>query len=150
MHITYQIDIAAPIDSVFALLDDDDQLMRWMDGLEGTTYPNGKDPANPVGVRFRQRIREGGRVTEYDGAVTAYAKPTHLGVRIGNRSFTMEVDYHLTAGDGATRLDYAAQMVEASRFARVMARLFGWLTRRILRKQMTKLKACAEADAATT
>ncbi len=146
MEYTYQIHIAAPIDTVFALLDDDAQLARWMDGLEETTYPDGKHDASRVGTRFRQRIREGGRVATYDGEVTAYRKPHHLGVTIGNRSFTMQVDYRLTAAGGGTQLDYAVRMIRGSWFYRLMGKLFGWLTRRILTRQMTKLKACAEAD----
>ena len=57
-----------------------------MDGLEETSYPDGLDRTRPVGTRFVQRIREGGRVSEYQGIVTAYDPQRHLGIEIGNRA----------------------------------------------------------------
>lgn len=145
MTITYSQEIQAPIDRVFDLIDDDQKLKLWMDGLEETIYPEGLDREQAVGATFKQRIREGGRVVEYDGEVTAYDRPHHLGVRIGNESFSVLVDYRLTAVDGGTRLDYAAEMVYASWFTRLVGGLFGWFTRRILNNQMAKLKAVAES-----
>jgi hypothetical protein len=127
------------------LVDDDQKTKLWMDGLEETIYPDGLDRENPVGARFRQRIKEGGRVAEYDGQVTAYDKPRHLGVRIGSSAFTMEVDYRFTETGDSTRLDYSAKMLYANWFSRLMGSLFGWFTRRILNNQMTKLKGLAES-----
>lgn len=137
--------IAAPLERVWELIDDDENLKRWMDGLVDTSYPDGLDRTRPVGTRFVQRIKEGGRVSEYEGVVTAYDRLKHLGIEIGNRVFTMGVDYRLTSVPGGTRLDYTAVMRRGGGFIRVMTVLFGWLTRKILRKQMAKLKALAEA-----
>lgn len=147
MNETFSMVIAAPAERVWALIDDQENLKRWMDGLEETTYPDGIDRSRPVGTRFVQRIREGGRVSEYQGVVTAYDHLKHLGIEIGNRAFTMAVDYRLTPVPGGTRLDYSAAMQRGGGFVRIMVVLFGWLTRKILRKQMTKLKALAEASA---
>lgn len=147
MAITYSQFIATPIERAFACVDDEELLRRWMEGLEETTYPQGRDRARPVGTRFTQRIREGGHVTEYEGEVTAYDKPRHLGVRIGNGMFSMQVDYRFTPEGEGTRLDYRCEAVTHHWFARVMGFLFAWLTRRILRKQMSQLKALAESSA---
>jgi uncharacterized protein YndB with AHSA1/START domain len=147
MNETFSMVIAAPAERVWALIDDQENLKRWMDGLEETTYPDGIDRSRPVGTRFVQRIREGGRVSEYQGVVTAYDRLKHLGIEIGNRAFTMAVDYRLTPVPDGTRLDYTAAMKRGGGFVRIMVVLFGWLTRKILRKQMTKLKALAEAPA---
>ena len=145
---TFSMTIAAPPERVWALIDDQENLKRWMDGLEDTTYPDGLDRTRPVGTRFVQRIREGGRVAEYQGVVTAYERLKHLGIEIGNRAFTMAVDYRLTpVAEGGTQLDYSAAMKRSGAFVRVMMVLFGWLTRKILRKQMAKLKALAEEPA---
>jgi uncharacterized protein YndB with AHSA1/START domain len=143
MNETYQLDIDAPIATVWSLVDDDANLRKWMDGLEETTYPDGFRRA--VGTRFVQRIREGGRVQSYEGRVTAYDPPNHLGITIGNRAFEMHVDYRFTDLGGRTRLDYSALMARAGAFVRLMSTLFGWVTRRILRRQMAKLKAVAES-----
>lgn len=147
MNETFTMIIAAPPERVWALIDDHDNLKRWMDGLEATTYPDGLDRSRPVGTRFVQRIREGGRVSEYQGVVTAYDRLTHLGIEIGNRAFAMAVDYRLRPVPEGTRLDYSAVLKRGGGFVRVMMVLFGWLTRKILRKQMAKLKALAEESA---
>ncbi len=147
MNETYSQVIAAPVSRVWELIDNHDNLKLWMDGLEDTTYPDGLDRSRPVGTRFVQRIREGGRVAEYQGVVTAYEQLRHLGIEIGNRAFTMGVDYRLTPVEAGTRLDYSANMKRGGAFIRIMTTLFGWVTRKILRKQMARLKAIAEAPA---
>lgn len=147
MNETFSMVIAAPPERVWSLIDEPENLARWMDGLEETTFPDGADRSRAVGTRFVQRIREGGRVSEYQGVVTAHDRLRHLGIEIGNRAFAMAVEYRLTPVPGGTRLDYAAAMKRGGGFVRVMTVLFGWLTRKILRKQMAKLKALAEAPA---
>ena len=146
MNETWQMEIEAPIERVWPLVDDSENLRKWMDGLEETTYPDGFQRA--VGTRFVQRIREGGRVQSYEGVVTAYDPPRHLGITIGNRAFEMQVDYRFTDLGVRTRLDYLARKTRGGFVIKVMSPLFGWLTRRILRRQMAKLKAVAEAGAA--
>jgi uncharacterized protein YndB with AHSA1/START domain len=143
--ITYSMEINAPIEQVFACVDDDEQVKRWMEGVEEITYLDPPDRDNPVGTRFKQRIREGGRVAEYEGKVIAYDKPRHLGISLGNKQFTMQVDYRFAPIDGGTRLDYSAEMIAGNGFVRVMGVLFGWMTRRILRNQMAALKTMAES-----
>ena len=145
MAITYQMDMNAPIEKVFDLVDDDEKIKLWMEGLEETIYTSPHDRENPVGTTFKQKIREGGRVTEYDGIVTDYQKPTHLGIQIGNASFRMQVDYRFSETPTGTRLNYETDMVNPSWIARIMSKLFSWLTKRILNKHMTNLKALAES-----
>ncbi len=145
MKVTYQLDIAAPISRVFNPVDEDKDLKRWMDGLEETIYPSGYDRTNPVGTKFKQRIREGGRIAEYDGEVTAYQKAKRLGIRIGNRQFTMQVGYRFSETATGTRLDYSAEMVAGTWLAHFLSKLFNWFTMRLLDRQMKKLKAAAEA-----
>ena len=145
MNERYTMEIAAPVERVWAMIDDADNLKQWMEGLLDTEYPDGFDRRRAVGTRFVQRIREGGRVADYAGDIVAYDPPRHLGITVGNSVFRMQVDYRLTPVAAGTRLDYSALMVEAGAIVRFMSRLFGWLTRRILRKQMGRLKALAEA-----
>ena len=145
MKATYTIEINAPIERAFDLVDDDEKIKLWMDGLEETTYTSDRDRENPVGTIFKQRIREGGRISEYEGEVTNYDKPNRLGVRIGNKHFVMRVDYRFTPTEAGTRLDYSAEMVQGNWIVRVVGKLFSWLTHRILKKQMKALKALAES-----
>jgi uncharacterized protein YndB with AHSA1/START domain len=144
MATTFSMEMQAPIDKVFDCVDDKEKLKLWMDGLEETIYTTKHNPANPVGTKFKQKIREGGRVQEYDGEVLAYEKPKHLAVRIGNKSFHAIADYRFTPTANGTRLDYACDVTCHSRFFKVMAFFFSWFMKRILRKQMAKLKGLAE------
>lgn len=147
MQITYTQDIHAPIEKVFDLIHDPDKHKLWLKGVEETRYVGAYDPENPVGTRFKQKIREGGRVKEYDGEVTAFAKPKHLGIRLFCPQFSVAVDYRLTPVEGGTRLDYVADFASGNWFFRLMVRLFGFLMRGMLTKQMRKLKELAEAGA---
>ncbi len=149
MLFTCAVDIRAPAEKVFGLLEDHDKLKLWLDGLEETHYIGEVDQANPVGARFKQRIREGGRVQEYDGEVTAYAKPQHLGVRLFGTQFSVQVDYRLKPTVDGTHLDYSADVSCGNWFFRLMARLFSFFMRGMLCKQMNKLKVVAEGTATT-
>jgi carbon monoxide dehydrogenase subunit G len=144
----YTLDINAPIEKAFDAVSDPNKLKIWMEGLEETIYASPLDSnANPVGMKFKQHIREGGRVAEYDGEVTAYDKPHHLGVRVGNQQFTVLVDYRFASTGSGTRLNYSADLRFHTFIARVMGALFSWFTSRILDKQMKRLKMLAEQGA---
>jgi len=145
MRYTYTLDINAPVERVFDLLDDPEKLKLWLHGVEETRYVGERDPANPVGAKFKQTIREGGRAQEYDGEVTAYDKPKHLGVRIFNKQFSVQVDYRLTPAPGGTQLDYAAELACLSWLFRLMSRILGFFMRAMLQKQLSKLKEVAQA-----
>lgn len=144
--ITYMIDIHAPIETVFECINDNEKQKIWMEGLKETRYPEGYDPSNPVGTKFVQKIKEGGRVIEYDGEVIAYDEPKLTAVRIGNNSFSVKAFYELSEIPEGTRLNYRAEMGSANMLTKVMGFLFSWLTKRILHKQMTKLKELAEQE----
>jgi uncharacterized protein YndB with AHSA1/START domain len=145
--ITYSVDINAPIETAFRMVDDDEKIKEWGQGIESIEYPDGQDRDNPVGTRFIQKIREGGRVADYEGEVTAYQPPHHLGVTFGSKQFTMQVDYRFTETPTGTRLDYTGEIIRTTLVGRIMMVLFGWLTQRILKKQMAALKALAESEA---
>lgn len=143
------VDIDAPLDVVWAILDDERNIPRWVPEVIETTFPDGHDRANPVGVRFRQKIREGGRVKEYGGVVTAYEPKRRLGIRMIDERFEMDLLYTLAEDRGGTRLVYEIEVVLKSLFARIMGFLFRPLTMRIVGRQLAALKTIAEEDAKT-
>ena len=147
MVVRHRLEIEAPIGRVFALVDDPQKIKLWMHGLEETVYRTPRSKANPVGTRFTQRIRRGRQVAEYDGEVTAYDKPRHLAVRMGNEKFAFDVDYRLRDLGDRTQLDYTATGADATGLARPAAAFFAFVARRIASKQMRRLKKIAESGA---
>lgn len=148
MAITFQVDIEAPLEQVWALLDDETRLPLWMPEVMETVYPEDRDRSTPVGTTFRQKLKEGGRIKEYEGEVTAYEAPRMLGIRIGDGRFFVDVTYALSPIGTGTRLDYRAEVVVETLLARIMGFLFRPLTMRILRRHMVNLKRVAEDAAA--
>lgn len=146
MEITYHQEIIAPIEVVFSYLNDDEKMKLWMEGLESIEYPKGKNVENPVGTEFIHTIKEAGHLQQYAGTVTEYTPPTLISVELHNSAFQFNVSYELTAQGRKTQLDYQCEMVFASLFYRIMGFLFCWLTNRILKSQMTKLKELAEQE----
>ncbi|QDV17725.1 Polyketide cyclase / dehydrase and lipid transport [Gimesia panareensis] len=147
MEITYHQEIIAPIDIVFDFLNDDEKMKLWMEGLETTEYPEGKNEDDPVGTIFVQTIREAGHSQQYAGIVTEYKPPELIGVQLQGNAFRVDVTYELTDRGRKTDLDYTCELVFAGLFYRIIGFLFGGLTRRILKNQMTKLKQLAEQAA---
>ena len=113
--------------------------------METFDYTSDFDPDNPVGTTFTQRIREGGRITEYHGEITIYDPPNAYGSQVTGGSFSMVVEYHLTSADGGTQVVNVVNVDSTSRFVRIMGFLFGWFTRYLGRKQLRKLKELVEA-----
>jgi hypothetical protein len=148
MPITRSIEINASIDRAFDCVDDNEKVKQWAKGVEQIIPQEPWNPANPVGSKFKQLIREGGRLTEYHGEVVAYDKPRHLGVTLGSKDFSVRMDYRFTRLDARrTRLDYSADTRAFTWIGRVMLVLFGWLNRRTANQQMAALKALAEREA---
>ncbi len=79
MKNTCAIDIEAPITKVFDFINDENKHKLWVDGLEETIREPGYKSKHPVGSKFQQKIREGKKVEVYDGVVTAFNRPHHLG-----------------------------------------------------------------------
>jgi carbon monoxide dehydrogenase subunit G len=150
MKCDFTMDMNAPMEKVFELIHDPEKHTLWLDGVEETRYLEGfYDPAHPVGGKFKQKIREGGRVKEYDGEVTAFTRPKHLGIRLFSKQFSVQVDYHLSPIAAGTRLDYSADVTCNSWIIRVIGALFRPFMRRMVRKQISKLKELAENPAGT-
>ncbi len=148
MQIKTAIEIEAPIGVVWPLLDADENLKLWMPDVVETTYPEGKSEGNPVGTRFVQRIREGGRISTYQGEVTAYEPHRLLGVRLGDeRNFVTDVTYRLSEQGNATRLDYDCQIRLKNWLGRIMSVIGIPMARRIVARHMENLKRVAEERA---
>lgn len=148
MTIAFQVDIEAPLEQVWAFLDDEARLPLWMPEIVETVYPRGIDRASPIGTRFRQKLKEGGRIKDYDGEVIAYQAPRLLGLRVGDGTVSVDVTYALSPIGTGTRLDYSAEITVKSLLGRILGFLFRPRTMRILNRHMVNLKRLSEDAAA--
>ena len=140
-----RIHIDASPEAVFELLADTDRRGEWQEGVETFDYASEFDPDNAVGATFTQRIREGWRVTEYQGEITTYDPGACWGSRTVGGSYAMVVEYRLTPVEGGTTVMTVVNVGSNSWFVRLMGFLFGWLTRSLGRKHLRALKELVEA-----
>ncbi len=143
MQITGTFEIAAPPETVWSCIEDPELQKKWMHGLEETSWPDGRGDGGE-GTRFVQKIREGGRIQLYEGVILTKERPRHLGLRVGNRHFSMQVHYRLSGIPAGTRLDYSCATETTGVIVKVVSFLFGGFTKRIVRRQMASLKVLAE------
>jgi len=119
--------------------------MRWAAGVEAIDFTSGSPTR--AGSRFKQRIKEGRRVVEYDGEVLAADPPRHIAVQVGNPQFSMVIHHRLSREGAATRVEQTVEMTPHGAVARIFGFLFAWFTKGISRKQLAKLKQVAESAA---
>ena len=52
MRVVTTVQVDAPLEKVWPVLDEDENLKLWMPDVIETTYPDGKPEGDPVGTRF--------------------------------------------------------------------------------------------------
>lgn len=147
MRITYTMDITAPIERTFEFVCNHEKQKLWMDGLVGTVYDTRFDGDIPIGTKFRQRIREAAHISEYDGEILDFRRPDLMMLSIGDGLFKMKICYQLNQIEKGTRLDYSADMIIGSPYSSLMNRLLTLFTKRVLERQMRRLRELAEKSA---
>lgn len=140
------IEINAPIGKVFDFINDETKHKLWLEGLEDTIREPGYDRKNPVGSKFKQKIREGKKVEVYDGEVTAYDRPKHLGARVHNKSLSVQIDYRLKHVKKTTHLEFTSEVTFHNLALKMVAGMSRSIMRGILEKQMKTVKELIEAD----
>jgi len=112
MDISFTKEFACPPARLWLFLDEPERLKQWLSGLEEMRHV--KEESGRVGTTFVMKIKEGRKVSEYEGQVTAYETERHLGISFWGGNFppgmVMHVDYRLADLGGRTRLDYVAKM----------------------------------------
>ncbi|MEO4054831.1 SRPBCC family protein [Solibacillus sp. CAU 1738] len=145
MLITSQTEIKAPIEVVFSYLEDNEKQKEWMTGIEETEYLTKFDISNPVGVKFKQRLREGNRIQEYEGQVTEFNKNNSISIQMNHPSFLINVSYNLQENGPNSSILYITEEVAAKTVSgKVLIILFRVFMKKGLEKQMKALKQCAE------
>lgn len=72
----------ASAETVFACIDQPEHIIQWVEGAIEHTYISDRNPANPVGQKFIQKLRMDKSVKEFHGEIIAWTFPTLFGLRI--------------------------------------------------------------------
>jgi uncharacterized protein YndB with AHSA1/START domain len=136
--------INSPIEKAFAAVDDDAKIHKWMDGKMKTQYLNLKDPENPVGTKFRQKI-VGIKSIDGEGEVIAYDKPRLLGIGSNSALAKATIFYHFEhLSDTSTKLTCSVDIATPNIFKRKAISALMPLINRLMRSQLNSLKKLAE------
>ncbi len=151
MRIEYRIEMRCTPRQLWPFLDEADKQQQWLTTLIDFV-PTSTNP-RAVGSTFDLRVREGRRISHYEGRINAYDPPKHLGVSFWGGVFqpgmVMCVDYRIAELPTGCRLEYYAEIdIEELRGPRKLAiplaRVFAFFQ---LRYFMRNLKRVAEAAA---
>jgi hypothetical protein len=151
MRTEYRIEIRATPWQLWPYLDETEKQKLWLTTLVDIVSTSAHPRA--VGSTFDLRVREGRRISQYEGRINAYDPPRHLGVSFWGGYFrpgmVMHVDYRVADFGNHCRLEYYAELnLEelrgASRLAIPIARVFTFFQLRYL---MRNLKRVVEASA---
>ena len=137
--------VNAPAETVFACVDQPEHIVRWVEGAVEHTYITDRDPVNPVGQRFRQRVRMGKSIKEFHGEIIAWQAPTHFGLRIPSAAYSSQAHFRISR-EGAARstVDYSIDVTLHKAIVRLLSPLLRIPLTFFVRKQIGRLKFYAE------
>ena len=108
MRLTASIDIDAPVELVWRCIDEPELIVRWVEGALEHRYLTPRDPANPVGQKFIQRLRQGSQVKTFEGTLIAFERLRHFAFVIPSPSYSSEAHFRLDAqGPARTHVNYS-------------------------------------------
>ncbi len=151
MRIEYRMDVRCTPWQLWSFLDDDKRQKLWLTTLVEIA-PTSAIP-RAAGSTFDLRVREGRRISQYEGRINFYDPPRHLGVSFWGGFFRpgmlMHVDYRVAELKTGCRLEYYAEievenLPRPAKLAIPIARVFAFFQ---LRYFMRNLKRLAEAAA---
>jgi uncharacterized protein YndB with AHSA1/START domain len=137
--------VNADAERVFACVDQPEHIVQWVEGAVDHAYVSERNPANVVGQRFRQRLRMGKSIKEFYGEIIAWERPTHFGLRIPSPAYSSEAHFRISPnGTARSTVDYSIDVTLHKAFVRLLSPLMKVPLTFFVRKQMGRLKACAE------
>jgi hypothetical protein len=151
MRIEYRTEMRCTPWQLWLFLDSVEKQKQWLTTLI-EILPTSEIP-RAVGSTFDLRVREGRRISHYEGRINSYDPPKHLGVSMWGGAFpkgiVMRVDYRIAELPPGCRLEYYAhinteELPAPFRLAIPVARVFTFFQ---LRSYMNNLKRLAEAAA---
>ena len=146
MRITTSTEINAPAATVWACIDEPDNILRWVEGAVEHRYITPRENGHEVGQRFVQKLMQGPSVREFEGALIAFEPYEHFAFRIPAPAYSSEAHFRLTPlGPSKTRIDYAIDITLHTAKAKAIAALLRLPLTFFIPKQMRRLKRLAES-----
>ena len=149
MRLEHQVDIDCSPDQVWPWIEESEKQKQWMHGVVSNEPTS--EPVNEVGSTFLMKIKEGKRVTDYNGTITTFEQPRKLGVKLvgscGKGSpMEMQVDYALTDLGGRTRLCYDADWETIGFVMKLFTPVMYVMGKIFIKKFFKSLKTLAEKE----
>ena len=148
MNSEYTIEIAAAPETIWFLITDREKTMQWNPDILSIEP---RTPGPPVvGLVSDTKIKEGSRVVDYEGEITAFQPPAYLELRLTGGSLgasPMVVGYRLTPTTDGTSVCFTGAWQARGIVLRLLAPLLAILGRRNATVAMGRLKAMAESPA---
>jgi len=137
--------VNASAETVFACVDQPEHIVQWVEGAVEHTYISDRNPANPVGQRFSQKLRMGKSIQEFYGEIIAWNAPTHFGLQIPSPAYSSEAHFRITPnGPAQSTVDYSIDVTLHKAFVRLLSPLLRLPLTLFVRKQIGRLKTYAE------
>jgi hypothetical protein len=146
MLLTCRTKVNAPADTVFACVDEPEHIVRWVGGAVDHVYVTERNPANPVGQKFLQKLKMSNSVREFEGKIIAWEKPTHFGLFIPSPAYSSEAHFRITPeGSSSSTVDYSIDVTLHTLAARVIGTVLRIPLGFFVQNQIGKLKSYAES-----
>ena len=136
------IDIACPVQQVFAFVDDASKAPEWL-GVCVSLKQISPGPRQ-VGTRLRYAYRQGGHSGEMEGEVTDHVPARHLAMKFRDEMFEVSFDFSFAALPAGARFKQVVGIEPKSFTAKMMSGLIASATEKQLKVDMNKLKSLLE------
>lgn len=147
MHIIKSTFMAAPAKVVFACVTQPELIPQWIEEVDWVRFVGKLDPEQPLGTRFRQRVREGLVMRTLEGEVVAYEHDQEFGVECGDNRLTMRLGYSISEKEGGCQMEYRIEIEKKSLFLRMVGGLIDLVSDQVANKHMASLNQFAQAQA---
>jgi len=145
MLVRCKMAMIASAETVFACVDRPEQIVQWVEGAVDHVYISERNPANPVGQRFLQKLRMGKSLKEFQGEIIAWEAPTHFGLYIPAPAYSSEAHFRISP-DGPTKstVNYSIEITLHKAIVRLLSPLLRIPLTLFVKKQIGRLKRHAE------
>lgn len=139
--------IYAPIEVVFAYVDEDEKIKQWNTMFIENIYDasnNGK--TNMQGTTFQTVQKIDNKVLKVDSVIVEYEAPFKIVMHSTSKEGISISKYLLSREYNGTKLVVEASIIPSNFFYEIFTKLFGWASKYIFEEQYRNLKIHIEQD----